>query len=45
MQAISGDTDQKPHSVALDLGPHCLPLSHKKDARHIGLKCNYFAIS
>ena len=46
MQANSGDPSQTPHSVASDLGIHCLPMSHKKDARHIWVKeCNYFAIS
>ena len=35
MQANSGDPDQRPHSVTVDLGLHCLPMSHKKDARHI----------
>ena len=43
MQANSGDPDQTPHSVASDLGLHYLPVYHKKDARHYGLKCNYFA--
>ena len=40
MQANSRDPDQTPHSVASDLGLHCLPMSHKKDASHIwpGLK-------
>ena len=27
-----------PHSVALDLGLHCLSMSHKKDARLIWIK-------
>ena len=27
-----------PHSVASDLGMHCLPKSHKKDARLIWVK-------
>ena len=27
-----------PHSVASDLGLHCLPMSHKKDARRIWVK-------
>ena len=31
MQANSGDPDQTPHFVALDLGLHYLPMSHKKD--------------
>ena len=45
MQANSGDPDQTPHSVASDLGLHCLPMPHKKDARHIWVKkCNHFAI-
>ena len=38
MQANSGDPDQMPHSVASDLGLHYLPMSHKKDARHIRVK-------
>ena len=32
MQANSGDPDQTLHCVASDLGLHCLPMSHKKDA-------------
>ena len=35
MQTNSGDPDQTPHSVVSDLGLHYLPMSHKKDARHI----------
>ena len=35
MQAISGNPDQTPHSVASDLGLHYLPMPHIKDARHI----------
>ena len=31
----SGDSDQMPHSAASDLGRHCLPKSHKKEARLI----------
>ena len=30
--ANSGDPDQTQHFVASDLGLHCLPMSHKKDA-------------
>ena len=41
MQAISGDPDQMPYSVASDLGLHCLPMSHKKDARHIWVKLSH----
>ena len=43
MQANSRDPDQTWHSVVSDLGLHYLPMSRKKDARHYGLKCNYFA--
>ena len=44
MQANSVDPDQTPHSVASDLDLHFLPMSHKKDARHIWVKeCKYFA--
>ena len=42
MQANSGDPDQTPHSLASDLGLHCLPMSHKKDARHIWVKMQLF---
>ena len=38
MQANSGDPDQTPLSVASDLGLYCLPMSYKKDARHIWIK-------
>ena len=38
MQANSGDPDQTPHSVASDLGLHYLPMSNKKDARHIWVR-------
>ena len=38
MRANSGDPDQTPHSVASDLGLNCLPMSRKKDARHICVK-------
>ena len=34
-QLNSGDPDQTPLSAASDLGLHCLPMSHKKDARLI----------
>ena len=34
-QKVHGDPDQAPHSAASDLGLHCLPMSHKKDARLI----------
>ena len=45
-EAKSADPDQMPHSLASDLGLHYLPMSHKKDAKHIWVKkCNYFAIS
>ena len=32
MLANSADLDQTPRTVASDLGLHCLPMSHKKDA-------------
>ena len=38
MQANSGYPDHPPYSVAYDLGLHCLPTSHKKDARHVWVK-------
>ena len=44
MQANSGDHGQTSHSLASDLGLHYLPMSHKKDARHIWVeKCNFLA--
>ena len=33
--ANSGDSDQTLRSVVFDFGLHCLPMSHKKDARLI----------
>ena len=45
MQANSGDPGQTPHSVASDLGLHYLPMSHKKDARHIWVKMQLFFLS
>ena len=45
MQAISRDPDQTLHSVASDLGLHYLPMSHKKDARHIWVKMQLFCLS
>ena len=45
MQANSGDPDQTPHSVASDLDLHYLPMSHKKDARHIWVKMQLFCLS
>ena len=44
MQANSGDPDQTPHSVASDLGLHYLPMSHKKEARHIWVKIQLFCL-
>ena len=44
MQPNSGDPDQTPHFVVSDLGLDYLPMSHKKDARHICVKkCYYYA--
>ena len=45
MQENSGDPDQTPHSLASDLGLHCLPMSNKKDARHIWVKMQLFCLS
>ena len=42
MQANSGDLDQTLHSVASDLGLRYLPMSHKKDSRHIWVKMQLF---
>ena len=42
MQANSGDPNQTPHSVASNMSLHCLPVSHKKDARHIWVKMQFF---
>ena len=36
--AYSGDHDQTPRFAASDLGLHCLPMSHKKDAMLIWVK-------
>ena len=38
LYANSGDPERTPRSVASDLGLHCLPMSHRKDARHIWVK-------
>ena len=45
MQANSGDPDQTQHTVASDLGLPFLPMSHKKDARHIWVKMQLFCLS
>ena len=45
MQANSGDPDQTPHSVASDRGLHYLPMSHKKDTRHIWVIMQLFCLS
>ena len=38
MLADSVDPDQMPRSAAYDLGLHCLPASHLRDARLIWVK-------
>ena len=38
MQANSRDHDQMQHFVESDLALHYLPMSHKKNARHILVK-------
>ena len=45
MQANGGDPDQTAHSVASNLGLHYLPMSHKKDAKHIWVKMQLFCLS
>ena len=45
MQANSGDSDQMPHFVESDLGLHYLPMSYKKNARHIWVKMQLFCLS
>ena len=45
MQANRGDPDQTPHSVASDLGPHYLPMSHKKEDMLIWVKMQLFCFS
>ena len=38
--ANSGDPDRTPHYAVSDQDLHCLPMSHKKDARPIWIKSN-----
>ena len=38
LQANSGEPDQTPCSAASDLVLHCLPISHRKNARLIWVK-------
>ena len=42
LKTNSEDSDQMPYSEVSDLGQHCLPKSHKRDARllwiHVGIK-------
>ena len=38
MFANSGEPDQTPRFAASDMVLHCLPMSHKKDARFIWVK-------
>ena len=46
MQANSGDPDQTPCKTAVsDLDLHYLPMSQKKDARHIWVKMQLFCLS
>ena len=46
MQANSGDPGQIPCLAAVsDLGLHYLPISLKKDARHIWVKMQLFCLS
>ena len=34
---VSGDPDQMPRFAASDLGLYTLPMSHKKDTRHLSV--------
>ena len=34
---VSGDPDRMPRFAASDLGLHSLPMSHKKDAKHLSV--------
>ena len=45
LNANSVDPDQTPHSVASDLGPHCLPMSHFWDARLKWVKSKHYSIT
>ena len=38
--SVCGEPDQRPHLAAADLVLHCLPMSHKKDARLIWVNIN-----
>ena len=42
MLANSRDPDQTPRFAASDLGMHCLPTSHKKDAMLIWVNFFFF---
>ena len=42
--ANSAEPDQTPHSVASDLGLHCLPVSHLWDARLKWVEEEYLVI-
>ena len=39
LKANCEDSDQTPHSVASDLGLHCMPISHTKNAMFIWVIC------
>ena len=41
IHANSEDPDQAHRSPASTLGLHCLPMSHKRDARHIWVKVKH----
>ena len=40
VMANSANPDEPPHSVASDLGPHCLLMSQSKFYRYHSLHCN-----
>ena len=39
----SADLDLTPHNAASDLGLHCLPMSHKREARLICVKFHIYS--
>ena len=40
-RTFCGDPGRTSHFGASDLGLHCLPMSHKKNANLIWVKCSY----
>ena len=44
LKANSGDTYQRLRSVVSDLGLHCLPMSHKKEAELFYMGCGLILV-